>query len=260
MAQHRTIRFEGEVAGVLGHLTEQQQLEREANAAAAAVIREHKQYEGPVTTADQKKTLIAEGHAARRRHREKQLLLKDPNAISLGDVLKKQKPLLRREMFRRRLFPIRFDSSARNVEEVQQLLMQRKPIWQLVVSILYLAMLLLFLSFALEITKMFEAADGIRTPVDAALAPTPSNFNAISFELAKAGHAQLTPTVTAIAPETGRPAGIMTLNSKSGVASWLVYGFIPLIYGASPLTSNLGSARVLGNCFRLTFRQVRAAV
>ena len=259
MAQVKGVRFQGEVGEVLGQLSELHQQEKEANATAGAVIREYNLYEGPVTATEHKKALIGEGYKAKQRHHEKRLLLKDPNSISLGKVLQEQTPLMRREMFRRRLFPIRFEASARNVEEVQQLLMQRQPVGQLVVSLFYLALLLLFLSYALEITKIFEAADGIRSPVKAALAPTPSNLNAISFEAAKAEQAGLVSAGVAATPQSGSPAELVTLKSKADVASWLLYGFIPLLYGAAPQSSNLGSAKVLGNCFRLTFRQVRRA-
>ena len=259
MSQQKGVRFHGTVRGVLGQLTERQQQERDAYRPAAAVVREPKQYEDAVATLEQKQALSNTGYTVRNKNEKKRFLLKDPNSISLGNVLKGQTPLMRREMFRRRLFPIRFEESARNVEEVQQLLMQRQPVGQLIVSFLYLAMLLLFLSCALEITRIFEAADGIIAPVASALAPTPSNFNAISFEIATAEQAGLNPTSVAATPESGRPANISMLTSKAGVASWLLYGFIPLIYGASADTSNLGAAKVLGNCFRLTFRQVCAS-
>ena len=260
MAQQKGVRFQADVGEVLRQLTEHQLREREASTTVAAAIREYKKSDAPVTTVEQKQALIDAGDKAKQRHQEKRLLLKDPNALPLGNVLKGQTPLMRREMFRRRLFPIRFDASARNVEDVQHLLTQRQPVGQLIVSLFYLALLLLFLSYALEITKIFEAVDGIRTPVKSALSPTPSNFNAISFEVAKAEQAGLVLTDAAATPESGRPADIVALKSKAGVASWLLYGFIPLLYGPSPQTSNLGSAKVLGNCFRLTFRQVWRAV
>ncbi|CDJ35860.1 uncharacterized protein EMH_0038030 [Eimeria mitis] len=163
-----------------------------------------------------------EENRAKRRSLEKRLLLGDPHPTSLGDVLRDQTPLLRREMFRRRLFPIRFEESAKNVEEVQQLLKQRQPVSQLVISLLYLAALLLFLAYALEITKIFEATDGIASPLKSALAPTLSNFNSISYELAKAEQATLSPASIAALPDSGLPVDILMLKSKAGVASWLM--------------------------------------
>ncbi|KAL8440046.1 hypothetical protein Efla_004030 [Eimeria flavescens] len=249
-------RLDGEVGHIFSQLTDQQQQEWKANAAAAAAVRGYQQLEGGITSPENKKAAIAEGYKAKQRYQEKQLLLKDFCNTSLGNVLKNQAPLMRREMFRRRLFPIRFEDSARNVEEVQQLLMQRQPIGQLVASLLYLSMLLLFLSCALEVTKMFEAAEGIRSPLMTAVAPTPSAFNAISFLAASGEKSNSLPSEIIVTPETGRPNSILSLKNKASVAWWILHGFIPILYGSSSERSNFGSAVVLGNCFRLTFRQV----
>ncbi|CDJ36955.1 hypothetical protein, conserved [Eimeria tenella] len=230
----------------------------EASAPAAATIGEYKQYELPTTTYAQDKAPITdEAHRKKRRHEERNLLVKEPNAIGLGNVLKGQAPLMRREMFRRRIFPIRFEESAKNVEEVQQLLMQRQPLGQFVISVFYLALLLIFIAFSLEITRTFEAADGVASPIKSALAPSLSNFNWVSYEAAKAAQITPTPASVSVTPDSGRPKNVFTISSKSDVASWLLYGFIPLLYGATSGTSNLGTARVVGNCFRLTFRQVQ---
>ncbi|KAL8453385.1 hypothetical protein Emed_000884 [Eimeria media] len=256
MADQRTVRFQGEVGDVLGQLSDQRQKEQEAHNAAVALVRTHKELDGPVTSPEQKKALIAEGQKAKQRAHESQLLSKDGSVNALGGVLKKQAPLMRREMFRRRLFPIRFEDSAKNVEEVQQLLMKRQPVGQLVVSLFYLAMLLLFASYALEISRLFEAADGIRTPVMTAVAPSASNFNAVSFAAAKAQQDKEIVSDVVATPETGRPVDISSLKNKASVASWILYGLIPLFYGTSANTSNLGPSRIIGNCFRLTFRQL----
>ncbi|CDJ48140.1 hypothetical protein EBH_0019300 [Eimeria brunetti] len=226
------------------------------DAAAAELTGEHKECTGPPLSPKRTTSLTKKESRAKRRSLEKRLLLGEPNATSVGDVLRGQTPLMRREMFRRRLFPIRFEESAKNVEEVQQLLKQRQPVSQLVISLLYLASLLLFLSYASEITKIYEAGDGIASPLKSALAPSLSNFNSISYQIAKAEEVALAPAEVAATPDSGRPVDIPVLKSKADVASWLTYGFIPLLYGPSSQTSNFGSARIVGNCFRLTFRQV----
>lgn len=253
MTQQRRTCFQGEVQDLVWPLAENILETREADAAA-------KQWDGLPTAPQHMASATKDGDREKRRHLEKQLLLEDSNTNNLGDVLRGQTPLLRREMFRRRLFPIRFEESAKNVEEVQQLLKQRQPVSQLLISLLYLAALLLFLSYALEITKIFEAADGITSPLKSALAPTLSSFNSISYEVAKAQQTPLAPTLVSVTPDSGYPADILTLKSKGGVASWIVYGFIPILYGPSAHTSNLGSARIVGHCFRFTFRQVCGAV
>lgn len=258
MAQPPGIRYEAGFGDVLGQLTEQQHREREANAAAVAVVRDYKKTEGPVTTAEGKKALIDEGYKAKRRYHEKRLLLQDPSSVGVGEVLKRQTPLLRREMYRRRLFPIRFEETAADVEAANHLA-EKQPVGRLVVALVYLAMLLFSLSYALEITKIFEGSDGIRASIQAALAPTPSNFNSISFQASTAFKSGHTLTDIVAPPVSGRPADLAALNSKAGVAAWLLYGFVPLLYGQTSHTSNMGSARVIGNCFRLTFRQVRPA-
>ncbi|CDJ48142.1 hypothetical protein, conserved [Eimeria brunetti] len=256
MAQKGGVNFQGGVENVLRQLTQRQQWEREANLAAVSAIKEEKRFGGAASTSEEKKALIDVGYKAKQKHNEKRLLLKDPNQIGLGNVLEGQTPLLRRDIFRRKLFPIRFEDTARNVEEVQQLLMKRQPVGQLVISLLYLAMLLLFLSYALEVSKIFEAAEGISSPLNSALAPAPSSFNSISYQVAKAGPSASAPAPVAATPASSFPVDIRTVKSKAGVASWLLYGFIPLLYGPSSQASNLGSARIVGNCFRLTFRQV----
>ncbi|CDI87402.1 hypothetical protein, conserved [Eimeria praecox] len=256
MAQEEDVRFQGGLEKMLNQLTPQQQWEREGNLAAASAIRELKRFGETANTAEQKKALIDVGYKAKQKHYEKRLLLKDPNQIGLGNVLDGQNPLLRRDIFRRKLFPIRFEESAKNVEEVQQLLMKRQPVSQLVISLLYLAMLLLFLSYALEIKKLFEATDGIASPLNSALAPRLSSFNSMSYEVAKAEETNSPPASVGVTVDAGLPVDVYTLKTKGGVAAWLLYGFIPLLYGPSSQTSNLGSARVVGNCFRLTFRQV----
>ncbi|CDJ35891.1 uncharacterized protein EMH_0040390 [Eimeria mitis] len=256
MEQKKGVRFQGGLESVLGQLTQQQQWENEANLAAASAIREKKRFESPSNTPEQKKALIDIGYKAKQKHHEKRLLLKDPNQMGLGNVLQGQTSLLRRDMFRRKLFPIRFEESARNVEEVQQLLMKRQPLGQLFISLLYLAMLLLFLSYSLEVTKIFEATNGISSSLNSALAPPVSSFNSISYEWARAEQTNSAPASVAATPDSGLPVDIFTLKSKAGVASWLLYGFIPLLYGPSSQASNLGTARIVGNCFRLTFRQV----
>ena len=255
MTRKHGARFHGALDNVLSQLTQQQQLEGEANIAATSAIRDQKTFDGPVSSSVRKRELIDVGYNAKKKHCERRLLLKDPDQIGLGNVLDGQTPLLRRDMFRRKLFPIRFEDSARNVEEVQQLLMKRQSVAQLVISLLYLAMLLLFLSHALEITKIFETTDGIASPLNSALAPTVSSFNSISYKVAKAEQIS-SAAPAAVVQDSGTSESILTLKSKAGVASWLLYGFIPLLYGPSSQTSNLGSARIVGNCFRLTFRQV----
>ncbi|OEH77876.1 hypothetical protein cyc_07631 [Cyclospora cayetanensis] len=117
-------------------------------------------------------------------------------------------------------------------------------------------MLLLFLSYALEITKLYEATDGIVASLESAPAPTPSSFSALSVEIAEAE--QLVPSLrtVSISLEPSSLLNLLTLTSKADVASWLLYGFIPLLFGPASKTSNLGLARVIGNCFRITFRQV----
>ncbi|OEH79303.1 hypothetical protein cyc_05964 [Cyclospora cayetanensis] len=255
MTQEKWVHFQGEAGDVAAHITEEHHQEQEANRAAAALINEYRQHDGPIT-AEQKKALIAKGYKEKLRYREKSLLLKEPKPVSLGNALKGQIHLSRREVFRRKLFPIRFEESARNVEEVQKLLMQRQPVGQLVISIAYLAMLLLFLSYAVEITNLYEAADGIVAPIKSARAPTPSDFNTVSFEVAKAEQESPRSISSAVDLELVQPLDFSLLANKGDVASWLLYGFVPLLFGPSPQSSDLGSAKVLGKCFRLTFRQI----
>ncbi|XP_026194279.1 uncharacterized protein LOC34623561 [Cyclospora cayetanensis] len=256
MVQPKSVRFQQGIGQVLGQLTERQKQEKEATAAAAAVVRDFKDFRGPLRTVEEKNSLTDAGLKEKQRYHEKALLLKDPSSVGLGNVIKRQTPLARRELFRRRLFPIRFEESARNVEDVQHVLTQRNSVGQLIMPLIYLAMLLLFLSYALEITKLYEATDGIVASLESAPAPTPSSFSALSVEIAEAE--QLVPSLrtVSISLEPSSLLNLLTLTSKADVASWLLYGFIPLLFGPASKTSNLGLARVIGNCFRITFRQV----
>lgn len=252
MTERERVQFQDGSERMLVQLTKQQRWERGATATPSA-LRQQRQLGGLAEAVEQKKTLKDEGYKTNQKFHRQRLFLKDQKTISIGAVLKEQTPLVRREVFRRRLFPIRFEESARSVEEVQQLLMQRKPLGQLMISVCYLAVLLVFISYSLEVNRIFEAANGVSSPIKSALAPTASSFNSLSYEVAKAEGTTPTP---ADFSESGHPADMLMMSSKAGVASWLLYGFVPLLYGPSPQTSNLGSARVIGNCFRLTFRQV----
>lgn len=255
MAPQKEVRFKGAIEGVIQGLDQDYERRQDGDAAAAAVVRQHCEENGYVQTVGEKKSVLKRAYKARRRQQEKRLLLNDQSALPLGGVLKDQRQLFRREMYRRRLFPVRFDSVLDNGADGQQLLMERPSLLYFTIYCCYLSMLLLFISFSVEVTRLFEASNGFSQVVGSVTAPTADQFNALSYLAAQQPSAA--GTTLEVESNLNEPASLWTLRNKVDVASWILHAFVPLLYDAvDGDQSQLGAARVVGHCFRLTLRMV----
>ncbi|PFH38239.1 hypothetical protein BESB_005800 [Besnoitia besnoiti] len=191
--------------------------------------------------------LAPEKKLRERKVREKEEL-QDPSKRDVGEVLRNQKTLTRREVYRRRLFPVSFEYAAGQVSEADIILGERPNLVEAIAYFLFLVAFIVFVAANADISLVHSANSSLYRTLAATHVPSGSGYNGFS-----ALAAQSDPALTEVTVK-GSDAlyvSLPTLKTKADTASWLRDGLFGL-----PSFPHIGKSVVCGPCVRLTVRRV----
>ncbi|CBZ55962.1 conserved hypothetical protein [Neospora caninum Liverpool] len=174
--------------------------------------------------------------------------LQDPAKLDVGEVIRNQKSLSRREVYRRRLFPVSFEYAAGQVSEGDIILGRRPNIVEALAYVLFLVAFILFVAANAEVPLVHSTNSSLQEILAATQVPSGSAFNTWSSLAAETDAAVAELTVK------GSEAlflSLQSLRTKADVASWLRHGLFGL-----PSFPNIGKNVICGPCVRLTVRRL----
>lgn len=189
-----------------------------------------------------------------KRHHEREEL-QDPSKRDVGQVLRNQQILLRREVYRRRLFPVSFEYAAGHVSEAEIVLGDRPNLAEAVMFVLFILCFILFIVANAEVYQVYTVAASLKAALHSPTVLSGVAYNALSVTTAeKSLNKELSSTTASTLSMTLYSTSLLSLRdlrTKADVASWIKDG----------LTRNfprIGSEHILcGPCVRFTVRRIQ---
>ncbi|PHJ20213.1 polycystin cation channel protein, partial [Cystoisospora suis] len=188
-----------------------------------------------------------------KRHHEKEEL-QDPSKRDVGQVLRNQHILLRREVYRRRLFPVSFEYAAGHVSEAEIVLGDRPNLAEAVMYFLFLVSFILFIVANAEVYDVYTVNASLKAALNSPTVLSGIAYNALSVSTAEMA---LKGEVSTSAPSSftktlypGSLVSLKQLRTKADVASWIRDGMTQFF-------PKIGSSHILcGPCMRFTVRRL----